>query len=234
MAAQPPCAQRRDVDGSRKTEEQELGKQSLGKQSARGQLQDMSKSLRREWHLPPDSPFLAQLPHCPDGLGGRFSPVARVGLPARARAKAHIPLDAYQFAFAFPSRSVGEGAIPKAVVDRLTELTIAVPPSAEAAWALFGGEHRWCPVTAEHLMQAGAKFFCWLTPDEAFPGYPNGLPFGGFVYLFRQLDARADPRDCFFRDAKDLRHEPSAWKVVKTGTGTWSAQEVSISGQGLY
>jgi len=107
------------------------------------------------------------------------------------------------------------GAARPVVLDILCARSIRFAPSgvlqfsAPRRWHQVWTERlvqqgRFQPITARKWLMAGARYICWLRPDEPLPDF-NGREHplarhGGFVFLFHNLDENDhDSRDCYFQ-----------------------------------
>lgn len=80
------------------------------------------------------------------------------------------------------------------------ELVFGDPKPWSAEWTrILQKQQRIRQVTIQALLDAGARYFCWLRPGEHFPELKIQLrvPHGGFVYLFGE-DLAAHPMDRYF------------------------------------
>ncbi|KAJ9458925.1 Myosin-3 [Diplonema papillatum] len=158
---------------------------------------------------------------------GRVSPESPVTLPLPARRKANIPRLATTFVWAYPlpgmqglmrlGLDAHSGAVTFVTYGGFVYLDRnGVPLSANALGPGVGlsflGPHVWerneitrrieksgrmQPITIQQLADAGAKYFCWLLPEEDIGLDPVPVH-GGYVYLFREIDEDPSPDDRYF------------------------------------
>jgi serine/threonine protein kinase len=81
-------------------------------------------------------------------------------------------------------------------------------PAGSAKGLVAAG--RFQKITSPQLLGCGARWYCWLLPEEGLPvefGEDEWVPcpHGGFVYLFNNDPKVSDERDCFF----DVRADTS-------------------------
>ena len=146
---------------------------------------------------------------------GRVSPQSAVTLPQALRRKAMIPRMAASFVWAYPLPGMnGLRGLPIDQTSHIVQfvtfggfiyldargMPLSVNALCPGEGLSFVGPHKWSttiettemersgrmqPITIKALADTGARYFCWIKPNEDIGLKPVPVH-GGFVYLFRE------------------------------------------------
>eukprot|EP01059_Diplonema_ambulator_P009872 TRINITY_DN19847_c0_g2_i7.p1 TRINITY_DN19847_c0_g2~~TRINITY_DN19847_c0_g2_i7.p1 ORF type:complete len:1592 (+),score=468.24 TRINITY_DN19847_c0_g2_i7:5214-9989(+) len=190
---------------------------------------------------------------------GRVSPSSLVTLPQAARRRAGIPRLAHSFVWAYPLPGINglsglnldtnHAAVTFVTYGGFIYLDeegapLSVNALSPGSGLSFNGPYRWTqseqtleielsgrmqPITIKQLSDIGAKYFCWLKPEEEL-GISPCPTHGGFVYLFREPSDQPSLDDRYFTIVGDDNNGEASKGVemdaFKHGTTTEITEEM--------
>eukprot|EP01064_Diplonema_japonicum_P011553 TRINITY_DN18967_c0_g1_i1.p1 TRINITY_DN18967_c0_g1~~TRINITY_DN18967_c0_g1_i1.p1 ORF type:complete len:1589 (+),score=285.20 TRINITY_DN18967_c0_g1_i1:46-4812(+) len=181
---------------------------------------------------------------------GRVSPSSPVTLPISARRRAGIPRLAHTFVWAYPlpgMNGLSSLALDSSLAAVMfviyggfiyldeNGIPLSVNALTPGEGLSFNGPYKWIdtdgtrgversgrmqPITIKQLADVGAKYFCWLKPDEDL-GLDPQPTHGGFVYLFREPNEEPSPDDRYFAIAdsdKSKKSKPPEMDAFRQGS----------------
>jgi len=201
-------------------------------------------------------------------LMGQFSPAHSITLAAREKVALGIPAKATSFVWSYPVSGwtcVSEDQSPIAnflalggyvYFDSMGEIlrcnTLTKTTQSSGGGLQFGSAQHWQeewtasllkegrfqPVTIQAMYDAGARYFCWLRPEEKMAGnckeQPE-VPHGGFVYLFHDDPAAQNSSDCYFAIASgdDYKHRDPVLESSRSCSFSWQQLLQNASQNGI-